>query len=279
MKSVALLITVVTWMLTTNGTRAQDPIGVDPKHYKVEFENDQVRVLHARYGPGEKSVMHQHPNTVAIFLTDVNAMFTFPDGKTKEVIQKAGTTAWTPAMVHLPENTGAAPMEVLLVELKTPDGTTVAAPPGEVDPAVKRRVQRELTAFAQELAQKTSSDKPSAYILLTKYIEQDPDIYGAAFAFAPEVQGGITIKSAPYVYRSGSVFIEKDLIDNYDYTAPEQEWYYKPAKEGKPHWSAPYYDKGGGKAWMITYSIPVYASDRDHRFLGVVTSDVKMATQ
>src|SRR5437588_5303128 len=30
-----------------------DPVRVDPKHYKVEFENDQVRVLRARYGPDE----------------------------------------------------------------------------------------------------------------------------------------------------------------------------------------------------------------------------------
>ncbi len=40
---------------------AQDPVKVDAKHYKVEFENDQVRVLRITYGPGEKSVMHEHP--------------------------------------------------------------------------------------------------------------------------------------------------------------------------------------------------------------------------
>jgi hypothetical protein len=278
MKAVTLVV-AVTWMLATNGTRAQDPVRVDPQHYKVEFENDQVRVLRARYGPGEKSVMHQHPNTVAIFLTDVNSMFTFPDGKTQEVIQKAGTTAWTPAMIHLPENTGTAPIEVLLVELKTPSGTTVAAPRGEVAPAVKKRVEKELTAFAQELAQKKSLDKPGVFALLSKYIEQDPDVYGLVFAFAPEVREGITIKSAPYVYRNADVFVEKDLIDNYDYTAPEHEWYSKPVKQGKPSWSAPYYDKGGGEAWMITYSIPIYAPGKDHRLLGVVTSDVKMPTQ
>jgi hypothetical protein len=43
---------------------AQDPINVDPKHYKVEMENDRVRVLRIRYGPHEKSVMHGHPPSV-----------------------------------------------------------------------------------------------------------------------------------------------------------------------------------------------------------------------
>ena len=47
-----------------------DPVRVDPKHYKVEVENDQVRVLRIKYGPHEKSVMHGHPSTVAVFLIE-----------------------------------------------------------------------------------------------------------------------------------------------------------------------------------------------------------------
>ena len=48
---------------------AQDAVKVDPKHYTVVSENDQVRILKVHYGPHEKSVMHSHPNTVAVFLT------------------------------------------------------------------------------------------------------------------------------------------------------------------------------------------------------------------
>jgi len=40
---------------------AQDAAKVDPKHYKVEFENSQVRILRIHYGPHEKSVMHSTP--------------------------------------------------------------------------------------------------------------------------------------------------------------------------------------------------------------------------
>src|SRR5206468_505661 len=54
---------------------AQDPVKVDPKHYRVEFENAQVRVLHIQYGPHEKSVMHHHPAGVAVFLSDQDAKF------------------------------------------------------------------------------------------------------------------------------------------------------------------------------------------------------------
>src|SRR6267378_6431054 len=83
---------------------AQDPVKVDAKHYKVEFENDQVRVVRITYGPHEKSVMHQHPGSVAVFLTDGQARFTLPDGKTQDAPIKAGATQWEAAGKHLPEN-------------------------------------------------------------------------------------------------------------------------------------------------------------------------------
>jgi len=98
--------------------KAQDPVKVDPKHYKVEFENDQVRVLRITYGVHEKSVMHEHPAALAVFLTDGQSKFTFPDGKTQDAPVKAGTTMWTPAGKHLPENTGTKPFELILVETK-----------------------------------------------------------------------------------------------------------------------------------------------------------------
>ena len=98
---------------------AQDPVKVDAKHYKVEFENARVRVLRIKYGPHEKSVMHRHPNAVAIFVTDANGKFTFPNGKTQDFSSKAGETQWTPGGLHLPENTSDQPLEVILVELKT----------------------------------------------------------------------------------------------------------------------------------------------------------------
>ena len=98
---------------------AQDPVKVDANHYKVEFENAQVRVLRVKVGPGEKSVMHRHPNAVAIFVTDANGKFTFPDGTTRDLMGKAGEALWTPAITHMPENLSDQPFEVILVELKS----------------------------------------------------------------------------------------------------------------------------------------------------------------
>ncbi len=97
---------------------AQDAVKADSKHYTVEFENDQVRVLRIRYGPHEKSVMHSHPAGVVIMVTDMNNKFTLADGKTEERQGKAGQVLPAEAGTHLPENLSDQPFEAILVELK-----------------------------------------------------------------------------------------------------------------------------------------------------------------
>jgi quercetin dioxygenase-like cupin family protein len=97
--------------------RAQDPVKVDSKHYKTVAENERVRVLKATYSAGDKSVMHEHPDTFAVFLTDAKARFTLPDGSTTEATPKAGEVLVAPAGKHNPENLGGA-LEVFVVEVK-----------------------------------------------------------------------------------------------------------------------------------------------------------------
>ncbi len=97
---------------------SEDPVQVDRGHYKVEFENDRVRVLRISYGPGEKSVMHGHPAVVAVFLSDGHFRFTYPDGKTEDIQMKAGEVMSFDAFVHLPENLSDQPFEAVAVELK-----------------------------------------------------------------------------------------------------------------------------------------------------------------
>ncbi len=112
--------------------KAQDPVKVDPKHYKVEFENAQVRVLRIQYGPHDKSVMHDHPDRVGVILTEEHVRVTFPDGKTEEHTNKPGDALWGAKGKHLPENLGDKPFEVILVELKAKSAAAKA-------PAAKKK--------------------------------------------------------------------------------------------------------------------------------------------
>jgi len=120
MKKLLLIITLLFAVIIFAGNSfAQDATVVDPEHYKVEFENDEVRVLRITYGPGEESVMHSHPEGVAVFLTDGNVIFTLPDGKTQDVKVEAGQVIWLPESMHQPKNTGNELFEVIQIEMKT----------------------------------------------------------------------------------------------------------------------------------------------------------------
>jgi quercetin dioxygenase-like cupin family protein len=116
--SVGTLLVACAIGLGTGAALAQDPTKVDAKHYAVTFENDQVRILRITYGAGEKSVVHEHPNSIAVFLTDGKVKFTLPDGTSQQAEMKAGQAIWNPAGKHLPENLGDKPFELVLVEMK-----------------------------------------------------------------------------------------------------------------------------------------------------------------
>ena len=102
----------------TSMVMADDAVKADPKHYTVVSENDQVRILRVHYGPHEKSIMHSHPASVAVFLGAGQGKFTFPDGKSQDFAAKLGDVQYSEATTHLPENTGDQALDVIVVELK-----------------------------------------------------------------------------------------------------------------------------------------------------------------
>ena len=95
-----------------------DAVSVAPDLYKLLFENDRVRVLETRYGPGVKSEMHSHPDLVAVALTPAKAKFTLADGHTVDLEFQAGQPIFVDAQDHTVENTGTSDFHVILVELK-----------------------------------------------------------------------------------------------------------------------------------------------------------------
>ena len=53
-KRIFLFLFILCAMLLSVNSLAQDATEVDPEQYKVEFENEQVRVLRINYAPGDK---------------------------------------------------------------------------------------------------------------------------------------------------------------------------------------------------------------------------------
>ena len=83
-----------------------DPLKTDPKHYSLEFENDQVRVLRVRFGPNEKGVQHEHKlNHIVVYLTD-------------QARGKAGEVRLDGPMTHSEQNPLDRAVERIAVDLK-----------------------------------------------------------------------------------------------------------------------------------------------------------------
>ena len=96
-----------------------DPLKVDPGHYKLEFENPQVRVARVRIPPHGVAPMHSHPtDRVTVFLTDKKFRTKDSTGKVQTVEHKAGDVAWGTPVEHTEQNLSDQPFEAVTVELK-----------------------------------------------------------------------------------------------------------------------------------------------------------------
>jgi quercetin dioxygenase-like cupin family protein len=113
---------------------AQDAAKADPDHYKVVFENDQVRVLRIKIGPHYKGVMHEHPASVAVWVTDAKGTITTADG-VEQIDVKAGEVVWMEPTKHQGENTSDQPFEVIQIELKGSEKWTKISGTIVCDPA------------------------------------------------------------------------------------------------------------------------------------------------
>jgi len=95
-----------------------DAIRIEPQRFRVELENDHVRIVRLRFGAHEKGVMVHHPPRVLATISDVAVKLKFADGRTDERGAPGGVAAWLDAETLQTENASDAPLEVVLVEPK-----------------------------------------------------------------------------------------------------------------------------------------------------------------
>jgi hypothetical protein len=110
--------------LKTSGTKQAitgklDPLKVDPRHYTLEFENPQVRVLRLRIEPHGKTKTHAYATDRAIvFLTDQQFRVKDSSGKVDTVEHKAGDAVWETPTTQAEENVSDKPFEAVITEVK-----------------------------------------------------------------------------------------------------------------------------------------------------------------
>lgn len=95
-----------------------DPVRVAGDTHRLAFENGFVRVLDVHLPPGKVEPRHRHPHGMSVYFTDWEAKVTV-DGKAPDVrARRAGTFAWSDAVVHSVENVGETEGHILRIELK-----------------------------------------------------------------------------------------------------------------------------------------------------------------
>jgi len=112
--------------LISVSVQAQDPLVTLPQNYKVIFENSDVKVIRAHYGPHEKVPVHDHPGvaTIFVYLNDSGKVRIDHDGDGAFSVVRPPTVQGSyrvaPALAerHSIENLGAQPSDFLRVELK-----------------------------------------------------------------------------------------------------------------------------------------------------------------
>lgn len=106
-----------------------DPVAADPRHVRLEFENQWVRVFREQMGPHEQMPMHQHPapGAVVVLLTDRHNRLTAPDGTAREFTDHAGDLMWSLPSTHRGENLTGAHFEAVQIEPRRPEGAAAAS--------------------------------------------------------------------------------------------------------------------------------------------------------
>ena len=96
----------------------RDPVIVDPEHFRVDFQNEKVRVVHLSMKGTEQTRMHEEPAVLAVCIKECHVRLSEPDGKTQDLNMQAGDTHWIWEDRRSEKNLSKEPLEMLLIEMK-----------------------------------------------------------------------------------------------------------------------------------------------------------------
>lgn len=173
-------------------------------------------------------------------------------------------------------------------------GTAVAASYFNTKSLLLKNINSEVTLHAKTIANRVAASSHSAeisaqssekLILGTTALTEDqldeaikaltlanPSVYGMTVAYEPHAFATDIEAFSPYWFKPDTNTIKKLMLnEEYDYF--KKDWYALPRAEEKALWIEPYFDDGGGKVLMTTYSIPVY---RDDKLLAIATADIEL---
>jgi sigma-B regulation protein RsbU (phosphoserine phosphatase) len=127
-----------------------------------------------------------------------------------------------------------------------------------------------------KIIENTDYSKETLVKILQQVVEINPEIFGAALAFEPNLFDKNEKYFMPYFFRKeGRLELLYLGSERYDYYT--MDWYQIPKELKRPVWSEPYFDEGAGNTIMSTYSVPLYRTvNGERQFIGILTADVSL---
>ena len=103
--------------------RGKDALAADPKHYKVELDNDRMRVLRLTLKADETVPVHDDRDALFVCIAvgsdkACHIRLTRPGGPSQDVHLQAGESRWIYADTRSEKNLNSQALEMLVIESK-----------------------------------------------------------------------------------------------------------------------------------------------------------------
>jgi non-heme chloroperoxidase len=135
---------------------AQNPLQVDPAHFRVEYEDERVRVIRFRLAPGEKSPLHEHNTRIAVVVSGSRLKIEDTEGASHEITVNSGQAERQLAIRHSVENVGDQVYEELTTEFKD----AASQPPKLIAKVVPPPLKAEKPKEEKPKEERTKEEKP-----------------------------------------------------------------------------------------------------------------------
>jgi len=98
--------------------KGKDALAADPKHYKLEFENEHMRVLRLTLKADEAVPVHDDRDALFVCSKECHIRRTRPGGRGQDMHLQAGESRWIYGDTRSEKNLSSQPLELLVIETK-----------------------------------------------------------------------------------------------------------------------------------------------------------------
>jgi len=98
--------------------KGKDALAADPKHYKLEFENERMRVLRLTLKGDEAVPVHDDRDALFVCVKECHVRLTRPGERSQDIHLQAGESRWIYGDTRSEKNLGTQPLEMLVIETK-----------------------------------------------------------------------------------------------------------------------------------------------------------------